>query len=98
MNKQINTYINLLKDRLDRLESLLTKSREERETLQTERKDLIKEKWAKVKESSILRSSQEDFEALQQENKRLKESQDEIEIRLIRVLKKTRALSEAFHR
>lgn len=98
MNEQIKTYTNRLKDRLDRLESLLIESREEREAMETERKNLMQEKWANVKESSILRSSQDEFDALQQENKRLKKTQDKIEIRLIRVLKKARALSEAFHR
>lgn len=98
MNEQIKTHTNRLKDRLDRLESLLLESREERDAMQVERKGLMQEKWAKIKESSILRSSQDEFEVLQQENKRLKETQDEIEVRLIRVLKKTRALSEAFHR
>lgn len=98
MSDQIKTYANRLKDRLDRIQSILREAQEEREELRFQNQELTKNNWAYKKEAATLNSSQKEYEYLKDENKHLKSIQNDLEVRLIKVLKKTRALSEAFHR
>jgi K+-sensing histidine kinase KdpD len=81
---------------VDEVQDCLETVREQASDQQQSREQLLKQYWNRGKELSVLQENSEEFTHLQEENMRLKETQQAIEERLQRVLSCTKALANEY--
>ena len=96
MNPMIRSQLTRIEASLDELHQLLTETREHHTEQVQAREKLLKAYWSRGKEISVLNQTVADFEALQEENARLKEMKEAFREHLGRVLTYTKALTNEF--
>lgn len=98
MNELVKSYLSRIEKSVHDLHEALRQSHEQLQTQQEAHERLLKQYWSRGKEVSTLSEAMKNFEALQNENQRLKEAHKELQERTRRVLEYTKALTDEFRR
>ncbi|HPO17237.1 MAG TPA: hypothetical protein PLI09_27635 [Candidatus Hydrogenedentes bacterium] len=98
MNDRVKTYLKRLDALVDDLHTSLERSREQLGEAQDAHERLLKQYWSRGKEITTMKNSVKEFEALQEENQRLRDIHQEVQERTRTVLEYTKALSDELRR
>lgn len=98
MNDRVKTYLKRLDALVDDLHTSLERSREQLGEAQDAHERLLKQYWSRGKEITTMTDSVKEFEALQEENQRLRDIHQEVQERTRTVLEYTKALSDELRR
>ncbi|MBI2433705.1 MAG: hypothetical protein HYV26_12635 [Candidatus Hydrogenedentes bacterium] len=94
MNRLLQSYSDKIEQRLERLHALLESTEQELERQREAREKLVQQYWSRGKELSVLNEATKSYAALQEDNKRLRDTQQQLQERLARVLEYTKLLSD----
>lgn len=98
MNDLLKSYLGRIEKSVNDLRKSLEHSREAMTTQQEAQERLLKQYWSRGKELAQLGESVKDYERLRDENLRLRNVQQELQVRTRQVLEYAKALSEEFRR
>ena len=97
MNPLIKRQLDEIEGNLDALGAALARAKEDSQEGAKEREGLLKDQWRQRKELATVQRITDDYDALEAENARLKETLAQLRERLARVREFTKALQAEFH-
>ncbi len=98
MNDQTKKYLKRIDALVGDVHVALMRSREQLGEAQEAHERLLKQYWSRGREITTMTDSVKEFEALQEENRRLRAVQEELQQRARTVLEYTKALSKELRR
>lgn len=95
MIPMIESYITRIEHQLGELRETLVRNKADVQRHKEAREDMLQKFWTRGKQITMLNEATKSHEALQDENRRLKEAQQELQDRLGRLLEYGKTLTES---